>query len=135
MRDINGSCLCGQIRYSAKVEPAFVAVCHCKNCQKQAGTAFSVLVAVPKSSLSIQGRLKTFQDVGDSGQAVLRNFCPDCGSPITSDVAVMPELVFIKAGTLEDTSWLDPKMHVYCDSAQRWTPLPEGSQTFAKMPG
>ena len=47
----------------------------------------------------------------------------------------MPELVFIKAGTLDDTSWLDPKMHVYCDSAQRLTPLPEGSQTFAKMPG
>jgi len=135
MRDINGSCLCGQIRYSAKVEPAFVAVCHCKNCQKQAGTAFSVLVAVPKSSLSIQGRLKTFPDVGDSGRPVLRNFCPECGSPITSDVAVMPELVFIKAGALDDTSWLDPKMHVYCDSAQRWTPLPEGSQTFAKMPG
>jgi len=135
MRDINGSCLCGQIRYSANVEPAFVAVCHCKNCQKQAGTAFSVLVAVPKSSLSIEGRLKTFQDVGDSGQPVMRNFCPECGSPITSDVAVMPELVFIKAGTLDDTSWLDPKMHVYCNSAQRWTPLPAGSQTFAKMPG
>ena len=135
MRDIKGSCLCGQIRYSAKVEPALVGVCHCKNCQKQSGTAFSVLVAVPKSSLSIQGRLKTFKDVGDSGQPVLRNFCPECGSPITSDVAVMPELVFIKAGTLDDTSWLDPKMHVYCDSAQRWIPLPEGSQTFAKMPG
>jgi hypothetical protein len=46
----------------------------------------------------------------------------------------MPDLTFIKAGTLDDTSWLDPKMHVYCDSAQRWTPIPEDSQKFAKMP-
>jgi hypothetical protein len=46
----------------------------------------------------------------------------------------MPELTFIKAGTLDDTSWLDPKMHVYCDSAQHWTPIPETSQKFAKMP-
>ena len=30
----------------------------------------------------------------------------------------MPDLRFIKAGTLDDTSWLDPKMHVYCDSAE-----------------
>ena len=96
--------------------------------------AFTVVVAIPKSAISIQGQLKTFNDIGDSGQPVLRNFCPECGSPITSEVAIMPDLTFIKAGTLDDTSWLDPKIHVYCDSAQRWTPIPEGSQKFAKMP-
>jgi hypothetical protein len=111
-----------------------VAVCHCKNCQKQTGTAFSVLVGVPKSTILIEGRLKTFHDRGDSGQPVDRNFCPECGSPIISDVALMPELRFIKAGTLDDTNWLDPKMHVYCDSAEPWTPIPEGSQKFGKMP-
>ena len=42
----------------------------------------------------------------------------------------MPGVAFIKAGTLDDTSWLDPKVHVYCDSAERWTPIPEGSQKF-----
>jgi hypothetical protein len=108
--------------------------CHCRNCQKQAGTAFTVVVGIPKSAISVQGRLKTFNDTGDSGQPVRRNFCPDCGSPITSDVAIMPDLTFIKAGTLDDTSWLDPKMHVYCNSAQRWVPIPEGTQKFARMP-
>jgi hypothetical protein len=34
---------------------------------------------------------------------------------------------------LDNTSWLDPKVHVYCDSAERWTPIPEGSQKFGKM--
>lgn len=135
MREMRGGCLCGQVRYSANAEPALIAVCHCKNCQKQAATAFSVVVAIPKSAMSIQGQLKTYQDRGDSGQPVRRNFCPECGSPITSDVAVMPDLTFIKAGTLDDTSWLDPKMHVYCDSKQHWTPIPEGSEKFAKMPG
>lgn len=135
MRELHGGCLCGQVRYSANAEPSLVGVCHCKNCQKQAGTAFTVVVAIPKSLLSIKGHLKTCHDVGDSGMPVLRNFCPECGSPVTSDVTVMPELVFIKAGTLDDTSWLDPKVHVYCSSAQRWTPIPEGSQKFAKMPG
>src|ERR1039457_6580624 len=97
-------------------------------------TACSVVVGIPKSAMSIQGRLKTFHDTGDSGQPIERNFCPECGSPITSDLAVMPELTFIKAGTLDDTSWLDPKMHIYCASAQHWTLIPEASQKFAKAP-
>ena len=132
---LRGGCVCRGMRYQIAQEPLREYACHCKNCQKQAGTAFSLVVGVPKSSLSIEGPLKTYHDLGDSGQAVLRNFCPECGSPITSDAAVMPELTFIKSGTLDDTSWLDPKMHVYSDSAQRWTPIPAGSQTFAKMPG
>ena len=111
-----------------------VAVCYCKNCQKQVGTAFAVVVGIPKSSISIQAQLKTFHDTGDSDQPVERSFCPECGSPITSDAPAMPELTFIKAGGLDDTSWLDPKLQVYCDSAQRWVPIPEASQKFAKMP-
>jgi hypothetical protein len=54
---IEGGCLCGKVRYSSDSEPAFVGVCHCKNCQKQSGTAFNVVVAVPKPALSLQGAL------------------------------------------------------------------------------
>jgi hypothetical protein len=78
--------------------------------------------------------MKTLHDTGDSGQPVGRNFCPERGSPIFTDAAVMPGVTFIKAGILDDTSWLDPKMHMRCDSAERWTPIPEGSQKFAKTP-
>ena len=134
MRQLNGGCLCGQVRYSASVEPTLVAVCHCKNCQKQGGTAFSVVVGIPKAVLSVQGGVKTYRDTGDSGQAVLRNFCGECGSPITTDATVMPELTFIKAGTLDDTSWLEPKVHIYCDSAQEWTSIPADSHKFPRAP-
>jgi len=134
MRDISGGCLCGQVRYSAHSDPAFMGVCHCKNCQKQTGTAFSVVLAVPKSGLSIHGQLKTYRDTGGSGQPVLRSFCPECGSPITTVVASMPDLTLLKAGTLDDTSWLDPKMHIFCDSAQHWCPIPASSHQFPKAP-
>ena len=133
MREIIGGCLCGQLRYYANVEPAIVLVCHCKNCQKQTGTAYSVLVGIPKSAISLQGKLKTYHDVGDSGNPVERNFCPECGSPIFSDVAIIPNLIFIKAGTLDDTTWLDPHIHIYCDSAERCSHIPEESQKYAKM--
>ena len=132
---IEGGCLCGKVRYSADAEPAFIGVCHCKNCQKQAGTAFSIVVALPKPALSVQGSLKTFNDTGDSGKAVYRRFCPECGSPIISEVEVMPDLAIIKAGTLDDTTWLKPTMEIFCDSAQPWVSLGGGMQSFPKMPG
>ena len=48
MPQITGGCLCGQLRYAANTEPVFSAVCHCKTCQKQSGTAFNIVIAVPQ---------------------------------------------------------------------------------------
>jgi hypothetical protein len=131
---IEGGCLCGKVRYSADTEPAFVGVCHCKNCQKQAGTAFSVVMGIPAPALSIEGELKTYEDRGDSGQVVLRRFCPNCGSPIAGDAAALPGVTIIKTGTLDDTSWLQPTMEVYCDSKQPWVSLAGDQHHFPKMP-
>jgi hypothetical protein len=130
-----GGCLCGKVRYSYEGEPVLTGICHCRNCQKQAGTAFSVIIGVPKPAISVTGHLKTYNDVGDSGQAVHRNFCPECGSPVTTEVAVMPDLVFVKAGTLDDTSKLAPSMEIFCSSAQAWLPRQPNTQKFDKGPG
>ncbi|MFO1050076.1 MAG: GFA family protein [Geminicoccaceae bacterium] len=118
---LDGGCLCGRIRYSCDAAPALTALCHCRHCQKQTSAPYSIVVAVPKGSLVIErGALKTFLDTGDNGQQVERSFCPDCGSPIRSFVAALPALEFIKAGTLDDTSWLAPTMELWCETAQPW---------------
>src|SRR5437868_9864366 len=83
MAGFSGGCLCGKVRYSSNADPVMTAVCHCRNCQKQAGTAFSIIVGIPRANLSVTGALKDFVDKGDSGLPVHRNFCPDCGSPVT----------------------------------------------------
>ena len=72
---------------------------------------------------------------GDSGKAVGRCFCPDCGSPILSDVEAMPGIAIIKAGTLDDTNSLKPGMQIFCDSAQPWVQLGGEMKHFARMPG
>lgn len=133
MSKIEGSCLCGQIHYQSSAEPAVMALCHCTHCQKQSGSAFSALVAVPAGTLEInRAQLKFYDDKGDSGQPVRRGFCPNCGSAVISEVAVTPDLEWIKAGTLNDTSWYSPTVSIWCDSAQKWTPMPEG---MVKVPG
>ncbi len=124
MARIEGGCLCGNIRYLSEAEPTMVAACHCKNCQRQSGSAFSVNVAVSRQSLQMTGGdPAVYEDRGESGQSVWRQFCPRCGSPLLSRVDAMPDTVFVKAGTLDDTSWIKPQMNLWCASAQEWVEL------------
>ncbi len=117
-----GGCLCGAVRYSADTEPLRVVVCHCKNCQKQAGTAFSVVVAIKADALTLVGETGEFVDTGDSGNEVRRRFCRSCGSPLVSEMPGRP-VIFIKSGTLDDTNWLVPQVHIWCKSAQPWVSI------------
>jgi hypothetical protein len=88
------------------------------------------MVMAPRKAVQITGNFQAYKDTGDSGQTVLRQFCPNCGSPILSEAAMMPEVAFIKAGTFHDTGWLRPTFNMFCDSAQRWLVLPEDIPNF-----
>lgn len=132
---IEGGCLCGKVRYSGEAEPIFVGVCHCATCQKSSGTAFNTVVAVPKPAVTVTGTVNTFQGKGDTGNATYKRFCPNCGSPVQIEAAVMADVVMIPVGTLDDASAVKPAMQIYCDSAQSWALLEGGIQSFAKMPG
>jgi hypothetical protein len=120
--------------HSAEAEPAFVGVCHCKNCQKVSGSAFASVVGLPKPALSMTGSLKTYDDRGDSGKAMWRRFCPECGSSVLDEAEAMPGVVMILIGTLDDASWVKPAMEIYCDSAQPWVSLGGERHRFPKMP-
>lgn len=122
MTSLSGHCLCGGVSYSADVEPMMVALCHCEDCQRQSGGAFSVNVAIDRTALTIGGdSLRTYETIGaDSGQARERIFCSTCGSPLVSILAEAPDMAFIKAGTLDDSSWIAPEIEVFCDSAHPW---------------
>ncbi len=133
MSSSTGGCLCGAIRYTLNADPVMVAACHCKDCQKQTGTAYSVVMGVPADAVSFDsGTPKTYQTTGTSGMPVDRKFCGDCGSPILTDVKVIEGLLFIKGGTLDDTSSVEVGAEIWCDSKAQWATLPE---SLPKMPG
>lgn len=121
-----GGCLCGAVRYAVAWPPAAVVVCHCRNCQKQAGSALSVVGVSPRDALMLTGELAIYEDRGESGQTVWRKFCPKCGSPVLTDTpaAQRDGLIFFKAGTLDETADLRPSLHYFRRSAQGWFPFP-----------
>ena len=131
---IEGGCLCGKVRYAAEAEPIFVGVCHCRNCQKHTGSAFSAVVALPKPVLSVTGPVKSYDDRGDSGAVLQRSFRSECGSSLMDEAAAMPGVTMVLAGTLDDSSWVAPTMEIYTDSAQGWVALGGERPRFPKMP-
>lgn len=137
MAEHSGGCLCGDIRFTLSTEPAVTAICHCRNCQKTAGSAFSVVALAAKGALAISGQPSTYLDTGDSGGSVERCFCPKCGSPIVSMTEGLNAqgLVAIKAAAFDDVSWLQPSVQVYCDSEQPWLRNLSGLPRVAKSPG
>lgn len=123
-----GSCLCGAVRYQLPWPPKAMVVCHCSDCQKQAGTAFSVVGVARRDDFSVSGDLQTFSHPGSSGQTVNRKFCGNCGSPVLTDTAAARDqgIIFFKAGTLDKTGDLAPTVHYWTRSAQHWFEIPAG---------
>jgi hypothetical protein len=51
-----------------------------------------------------------------------------------SDVGATPELEWLKAGTLDDTSWLRPQMHIWVSNAQPWVSLDDDIPAYERNP-
>ena len=53
-------------------------------------------------------------------------FCPECGARVFTRSTRLPDAVFVKCGTLDDTSRLRPVVHFWTSSAQPWVAIPTG---------
>jgi len=81
----------------------------------------------------LRGTLKSYMRTADSGRKMQCFFCPDCGTRIYHAGEIDPELLRLKPGTLDDTSWLKPSRQFWTQSKQRWLELPSGLQPFEKQ--
>lgn len=130
---IEGGCNCGAIRYRAQGAPVVVAQCHCSNCRKQSGSAFSVNLLFKKDVVSHDGDLTVYEDTETlSGNPVLRKFCGRCGSPIFSETTDGRGMLVVKAGTLDDPAPFAPTVSIWTATALPWVILPEGQYKVEK---
>lgn len=131
----SGGCLCGAIRYESSAEPVFSINCHCRDCQRTTGTAYAPVLAVPKDAVKItQGEPTYYTVTADSGETVSRGFCPECGAGIFSKLSANPDIMGLKAASLDDPSWFKPAMDIYTDSAQPWDVMNPDVPKVPKMP-
>jgi len=130
-----GSCLCKQVSYSFPSEAVVSAHhCHCEDCRKSTGSGKATIIIVLDQALDISGDIKYFSVVGSGGNKVKRGFCAACGSPLISSVEGYEGTKFIKAGSLDDSSWLTINSSFWSDSAMDWSPLDRAIDNFKKNP-
>ncbi|KIW90065.1 uncharacterized protein Z519_09496 [Cladophialophora bantiana CBS 173.52] len=108
---VEGSCLCGNVKFSLDVTPDAAnptSVCHCRPCRKISGSTTSLNLTVPTEAFTLtSGSLKTVKTKHmDEGFEFSLSFCPACGSPIYAVPHFMPELdiVVVQAGTLDEVA-------------------------------
>lgn len=117
---LRGGCLCGAVRYEARTEPVAVRACWCRVCQYFAGGNASVNLVFRREDFTLSGQITDFASTADSGNHMHRGFCPHCGCQITSAAEERPQMVVVRAGTLDDAGRHAPQMLIWTRSAPPW---------------
>ena len=118
---LTGGCSCGAIRYEITSFPLLLYTCSCTNCQMASGSAFALNMPVATKSFHIiKGEPKGWHHLSPSGVPVVSWFCGNCGGRIYGERSGRPDILNIRAGTLDNTDWLVPVAHMFLKSAQSW---------------
>lgn len=120
---MTGGCQCGQVRYRIARAPVAVYCCHCRECQKQSASAFGMSIPVRIADISFTGRRESWERGTDLGTRTRCHFCRECGSRVYHQSIATPDRATIKAGSLDDPSWLRPSAHIRVSRKQPWVIL------------
>ena len=119
MSMLSGECLCGQVRLSVRGEPLRVGICHCMDCRRESGAAFTYYGVWPAQAFAHSGETAEFH-----GQ----RFCPRCGSRLFSIDAHEAE---VKLGVLSQApTGLVPGYELWVKRREPWLRPVEGAEQY-----
>ena len=117
---INGSCLCGNVKFQISGEPLSLSYCHCSRCRKAAGVFSAVLIGKADDLRVTDG-----QDVRAKFQ---RCFCRECGTSL-GDMA-SGKVYVIAASALDDDPKIRPSLHIHTASKPDWYEIADDLKKF-----
>ncbi|MEO8243192.1 MAG: GFA family protein [bacterium] len=132
--NITGGCDCGAIRYESRAAPFLMVECQCLHCQKDSGTGHASHVLFARSEVTVTGAASSWDMLGDSGTTKTRAFCPACGTAVYGTFAAQPDVLAVRASTLDDPSLYKPDFATYHARAQVWDHLDPALKTYDIMP-
>jgi hypothetical protein len=117
---LQGSCLCGGVRYEIRGEVGPSLHCHCAQCRKASGASFTTNASVAADEFHfVEGKSLVGQFESSPGQ--FRCFCTRCGSPLIKRIADKPETLRLRLGTLDSDPGTTPAAHIFLRSKAPWT--------------
>ncbi len=126
---ITGSCFCKTVEYQITSAIPMAVNCHCNNCKKITGGAFSSLAVVKERHLQITSgkeSLATYQ-LSDN---LSKHFCSHCGTPIFNRNSRYPGRCMVALGSLDDPAAVTPSVNVHCENQLGWVIIDEKLQNF-----
>ncbi len=124
-----GSCLCRAVRFEVTGDLAPIQVCHCSACRKAQGVAFATNIPVATANLRLvsgEDQLQAYE----SSPGKERVFCRTCGGPVFSRLTAKPELVRLRAGTLDNPVASAIDSHAYVASKANWWPITDDKPQY-----
>ena len=119
---VNGSCLCGAVRFRIELPTLFCAHCHCSMCRRNHGAGYVTWFGVAPTQLSFEcgeHELTRYR----SSEHGTRSFCRRCGSSLLCENSQYPDRIDIVLANMEGAIDREPEMHVYYDDRTAWVKL------------
>jgi hypothetical protein len=117
---IDGSCHCGAITFTADIDESQVLACNCTDCQVLSGSPFRAVVVASIEKFAVHGAPKSYVKVADSGNRRAQMFCPECGTPLYACAPDKPTWVSIRLGCVTQRRQLKPAKQIWLRSALPW---------------
>ena len=130
---LTGRCQCGAVTYEIRGLPLTFYLCHCTECQKQSASAFGESLQVNVADVVFSGERGEWSRLTDTGRTLAGALCPNCGTRL-SHHSRGETVMSIKAGTLDDRSWLRPAGHIWTRSRQPWMQFGPDELVFEMRP-
>jgi len=134
MPGFTGKCLCGAVSYRSSEDPVVAINCHCEDCRRSTGAVFGTNVMVPEAGFELSGEVKSYEHTADSGNAMTKFFCPNCGSLVYGTGTGRPNIISVRAGSIDDTDKVTPSINVFLDSKLPSSPMNEDLTSWPRMP-
>ena len=133
--NLTGGCLCGAVRYTLKEGMRLAPyACHCTDCQKRTGTAFSEHMLFAEKDIDVEGALDAAEYTQPSGTKSTIYGCETCKARIYAVNDRRAGFASLRCGTLDNSSDVVPAAHVWVKSKQLWIVIPEDSKTMDFQP-
>ena len=126
---LEGSCLCGRVRYRARAPWGEMDNCHCVDCRKSHGAAFATYIEARRDGFEWTAgaeNLSTY--IAETGTR--RTFCSTCGSNLTCWVDADADLLELACGTLDTPLPLKPRSHIFVRSKAPWYEILDSAPQF-----
>jgi hypothetical protein len=121
---LEGSCLCGGVRFEVDGPFAAVTHCHCASCKKLSGGVGTSSGRIATDAIRIVAGgelLRTYQP----GEGSAKTFCSVCGSNLFGAGWPDSEVSVVRLAALDAGLDQMPEAHIFTRSVASWETLPE----------